>query len=137
MYSIVLLFFVFSCHENSNANKKKYNHFTELQKDSVNVVKLGDSLVIFEGTCRGCEYEESTTFEIEDPEGLMVLERVETVDYSHSNVDGGSISKTLILTSQKTGNTQLKVFKFYDPDDEELKSKDALHFVSYKIKVIE
>ena len=35
-----------------------------LRTDTINIVKLTDTLVIYESTCRGCAYEGSTNFGI-------------------------------------------------------------------------
>ena len=49
-----------------------------LRTDTINVVKLTDTLVINESTCRGCAYENSTAFAIKDSLDLVQLLTVET-----------------------------------------------------------
>ncbi|MBK7561630.1 MAG: hypothetical protein IPI68_08945 [Chitinophagaceae bacterium] len=51
-----------------------------LRADTVNVVKLTDTLVINESTCRGCAYENSTAFAIKDSLNVIKLLTVETSD---------------------------------------------------------
>ena len=103
-----------------------------LRTDTVNVVKLTDTLVIFESTCRGCAYERSTNFAISDSMDIIKLADIITTDSSPADMDGGSISKDLVLVPVKTGTTNIKVYKFWSP---EKTAKDSANFTSYKIEV--
>jgi hypothetical protein len=120
---------VISC--NNNTNDVVDNRIV-LRTDTINVVKLTDKLVIFESTCRGCEYERSTNFAISDSMNMIKLADVITTDNSPANMDGGSISKDLILVPIKTGTTNIKVYKFWK---QEKTAADSARFTSYKIEV--
>ena len=103
-----------------------------LLTDTLNVVKLSDTLVIYESTCRGCAYEGSTHFDISDSLGLVKLLNVVTIDNSSPDMAGGSISKDLILIPLKTGAATIKLYKFWE---EQTTAKDSARFTSYKIEV--
>jgi hypothetical protein len=47
-------------------------------------------------------------------------------------MDGGSISKDLVLVPQKTGITNMKLYKFWK---EEKTAEDSSRFTTYKIEV--
>jgi hypothetical protein len=120
---------VTSCTNNS---KDVVDKRISLRADTINVVKLSDTLVIYQSTCRGCEYEKSTNFAISDSMNIIKLADVITTDHSPSNMDGGSISKDLILVPVKTGATNIKVYKFWS---QEKTAKDSARFASYKIEI--
>ncbi len=103
-----------------------------LKTDTINVVKLTDTLVIYESTCRGCAYERSTNFTISDSLNIIKLEDVITIDNNSPDMDGGSMSKDLILVPVKTGSTNIKVYKFWTMDKT---AKDSARFVTYNIEV--
>jgi hypothetical protein len=103
-----------------------------LRTDTINTVKLTDTLVIFESTCRGCAYERSTDFAISDSMNIIKLFDIITTDNSPTDMDGGSISKDLILVPVKAGSTSIKVYKFWA---QEKTAKDSANFTSYKIEV--
>lgn len=103
-----------------------------LRTDTINIVKLTDTLVIYESTCRGCAYERSTNFAITDSMNMIKLTDIITTDNSPADMDGGSISKDLILVPQKTGTTIIKLYKFWR---EEKTAADSARFDSYKIEV--
>ena len=119
-----------------SCNKKKQSASKDkkvvLYRDSTNVVKVSDTLVIGESTCRGCAYEESTHFGISDSMGIIKLENVLTRDNNSAQVEGGSVSKTLILVPQKTGKTIIKLYKFWDEGET---AEDSLNFTQYTIDV--
>ena len=104
-----------------------------LRTDTINVVKLTDTLIIYESTCRGCAYETSTAFAIKDSFDIVKLLNVETSDNNSPEMNGGSISKNLILVPAKTGKTILKMYKFWEgiPSD----MNDSLPFIPYQIEV--
>lgn len=103
-----------------------------LYRDTINVVKRSDTLTIYESTCRGCAYEGSTKFEIEDSSGIIKLERVITSDNNPDGMAGGSIGKTLVFVPQKTGKTTFKLYKFWS---ENTRAKDSALFVPYTVDV--
>ena len=120
---------VISCNNNTNV---VVDNRIALRTDTINVVKLTDTLVIFESTCRGCAYERSTNFAINDSMNMIRLADIITTDNSPAEMDGGSISKDLILVPVKPGTTNIKVYKFWS---EEKTAKDSARFTSYKIEV--
>ena len=137
IFFIVCGSFVFiSCTNNSkNVVEKKreiVDNRISLSTDTINVVKLTDTLIIYESTCRGCAYERSTNFAISDSMNIVKLSDIITTDNSPANMTGGSISKDLILVPLKTGITNIKLYKFWS---EEKTAKDSTNFASYKIEV--
>jgi hypothetical protein len=120
---------VMSCNNNA---KDVVDNKIALRIDTINVVKLSDTLVIFESTCRGCAYESSTNFAINDSMNIIKLADVVTTDNSPDDMHGGSISKVLILVPQKTGVTIFKLYKFWTM---EKPAADSARFASYKIEV--
>ncbi|HEV7781502.1 MAG TPA: hypothetical protein VGO58_09555 [Chitinophagaceae bacterium] len=117
-------------------NAKKENEVTDkrivLHSDTLNVVKLTDTLLIPESTCRGCAYENSTDFEINDSLGIIRLNGIITTDNNPGNMDGGSISKLLVLVPLKTGTTTFKLYKFWS---RERTNKDSANARSYTVEV--
>jgi hypothetical protein len=119
----------------SNSNTKvagRYENMVTLRADTLNTVKLSDSLVIHEYTCRGCAYEESTHFSISDSTGIIQLIKIVTTDNNPSDIDGGSINKDLVLVPVKTGITTIKLYKFIN---ERPTVNDSTLFTSYTIEV--
>ncbi len=128
-----ILFFLLSC---TNAKKEiveSKETKVMLRADTINVVKLTDTLVIYESTCRGCAYESSTAFAVKDSLELVKLLTVETVDNSSPDMAGGSISKNLILVPVKAGSTIVKMYKFWKGVPSSI--NDSLPFTSYKIEI--
>ena len=122
---------IISCSNNPKSDKTKdTDKRISLHSDTVNVVKLTDTLVIYESVCRGCAYETSTNFAITDSMNIIKLADIITTDNNPSNMDGGSISKDLIFVAQKPGTTVIKVYTllFKNP-------ADSTNFTSYKIEV--
>ena len=117
---------------NNNSTKVIEDNRIALYTDTLNVVKLTDTLVIFQATCRGCEYERSTNFAISDSMNIVKLEDVITTDNSPDDMDGGSVSKDLILVPLKPGITIMKLYKFWTM---EKTAKDSVRFTTYKIEV--
>lgn len=104
-----------------------------LQRDTLNVVRLTDTMVIYESTCRGCAYESSTAFAIKDSLGVIKLETIETSDNNSPDVAGGNISKLLILVPVKAGITNIKMYKFWKGVPSVM--NDSLPFTTYQIEV--
>ncbi len=131
IFFIVLISIVAaSC--NNNAKDIIADNRIALRADTINIVKLTDTLVIYESTCRGCAYERSTNFSVEDSMNIIKLVDIITTDNSPADMDGGSISKDLILVPQKTGTTIIKLYKFWKL---EKTAEDSARFTSYKIEV--
>ncbi len=103
-----------------------------LRTDTINIVKLTDTLIIYESTCRGCAYEKSTHFGINDSLDIIKLLNVITTDNNPADMDGGNISKDLILVPVKTGSTTIKLYKFWETDTP---PEDSARFSTYKIDV--
>lgn len=120
---------VMSCSNHDKKVIEKDNRIS-LHTDTLNSVKLTDTLVIYESTCRGCAYETSISFDISDTAGIIKLYSIVTTDNNGPGVDGGNISKDIILVPQKTGSTVIKLFTFLKPD-----SKDSTDVKSYSIEV--
>ncbi len=59
------------CCNNSTEEKTGSNKWVALRSDTLNVVKLTDTLVIYESTCRGCAYEASTYFGLADSTDII------------------------------------------------------------------
>ena len=125
----VIFFYDYFTHKSVEKN----SHYILLSADKVNKVKINDTLLIAESTCRGCEYEHSTRFDVTDSMDLLKLIRIETTDNSPDNMDGGSIDKDLILIPVKTGNTIIKQYRFYG---EEISKADSSKYKSYNIQII-
>ncbi len=116
----------------TNNTKDVIDNRIALRTDTINIVKLTDTLIIYESTCRGCAYERSTNFAISDSMNIIKLADVVTTDNSPADMDGGSISKDLILVPEKLGITNIKLYKFWTI---EKTAKDSARFDSYKIEV--
>jgi len=131
LFFIVLVsIIVTSC--NNNTKDVVADNRIALRTDTINTVKLTDTLVIYESTCRGCAYERSTNFAISDSMDIIKLADIITTDNSPADMDGGSINKDLILVPAKVGTTNIKVYKFWS---QEKTAKDSANFTSYKIEV--
>jgi hypothetical protein len=126
----IILVFISGCTNNKREVGKDSKIM--LRNDTLNSVKLTDTLIIYESACRGCAYEGSTNFEISDTSGIIKLEDVITTDNNPSNVEGGSVSKDLILVPVKTGTTVIKMYKFIDAHPS---AQDSARFTSYTIEV--
>jgi hypothetical protein len=103
-----------------------------LRADTVNVVKLTDTLVVYESTCRGCAFEASTNFDISDSLGIVKLEKIISTDNNPPDMNGGSISKDLVLVPLKTGTTKMKLYKFWK---QPVTAADSARFTTYTIQV--
>ncbi len=104
-----------------------------LRADTLNLVKLTDTLIIYESTCRGCAYESSTAFAIKDSLEVVKLLTVETIDNNPVGMAGGNVSKHLILVPVKAGSTTIKMYKFWEGVPANM--TDSLPFTTYSIEV--
>jgi len=132
IFIIISTLFVISCTDNKKESVTENENKIVLRTDTLNIVKLTDTLVIYESTCRGCAYEGTTSFEISDTLGLIELAKIITEDNNPSDMDGGNISKTLVLVPTKTGVTTVKLYKFWK---QERTAEDSVRFSSYSIEV--
>ena len=130
---VVVVSFFFNCINKKNKEAEQKDTKVSLRTDTLNVVKLGDTLVIYESTCRGCAYESSTAFAIKDSFDIVKLLRVETTDNNSPDMAGGSVSKNLILVPAKSGMTTLKMYKFWKGVPSSM--NDSLPFTPYQIEV--
>lgn len=128
-FTALVMMSIISC---NNSTKDVVDNGISLKTDTINVVKLSDTLVIHESTCRGCAYEASTNFSISDSMNMIKLVDVITTDNNPPEMDGGSISKKLVLVPIKTGITNMKLYKFWA---QEKTAKDSALFTSFKIEV--
>ena len=125
--------FLFACeHLKKHFGDANADNKIMLQKDTLNVVTMKDSMVIYEGVCRGCAYENSTRFIIEDTAGVVALDHINTRDNNPDNVDGGNINKDLVIVPKKPGTTTIKLYKFWKEPPE---ASDSANFSQYKIEV--
>lgn len=124
--------FLLVCCNNKTADKTNTDKRIALRSDTLNVVKLTDTLVIFESTCRGCAYEGSTSFGISDSMEIIKLANVITIDNNSPDMNGGSVSKQLVIVPVKTGFTNFKLYKFWKRPET---AADSTMFTSYKIEV--
>ncbi|MBS1759259.1 MAG: hypothetical protein JST23_03965 [Bacteroidetes bacterium] len=130
---LVFALVVIACNSNEKNNPTaQKDKKVVLHTDTLNVVKLSDTLVIYESTCRGCAFEGSTSFSIDDSLGIVALDKIETIDNNPPDMAGGSVSKNLIIVPKKTGTTKFKLYKFYK---EQHTAQDSANAVSYSIEV--
>jgi hypothetical protein len=129
---LIAVVFFLSCTNDKKQPAMLKDTKVSLHTDTLNVVKLTDTLVIYESTCRGCAYEASTSFEIKDSLDIIKLQTIITTDNSPADMAGGSISKDILLLPVKTGSTTIKLFKYWGP---ETKAKDSTRYTSYSIDV--
>ena len=132
-YIILLSIFLFGCeHLKKHFGGDNTDNKIMLKQDTVNVVTMKDSMVIYEDVCRGCAYENSTRFIIEDTAGVVALDHINTRDNNPDNVDGGNINKDLVIVPKKPGTTTIKLYKFWKEPPE---ASDSANFSQYKIEV--
>lgn len=129
---LIIAPFIYSCSNSENVVENVYKNMVVLRSDTINVVKLTDSLIIYQNACRGCAFEESTHFDINDSTGIIELAKVVTTDNSPDNMNGGSVNKDLILVPVKEGITKMKLYKFIN---ENPTAKDSALFTTYTIEV--
>ncbi len=131
--TILLVILVTGCNNAKQETPAKQSDLVIMTPQGMNQARMNDTLVIYEKVCRGCAYEESTHFEIEDSLNLVKIVKIETIDNNSPDMDGGSIDKHIFLAPVKPGETKLKLFKF---NTETPSTEDSLVFTYYKIKII-
>jgi len=130
--AFMIIFFVASCNNHETKVETIKDNRISLRTDTINVVKISDTLVINESTCRGCAYEQSTHFDISDSMKLIRLQGIVTTDNNSSDMSGGNISKQLILLPINTGTTTIKLYKFWKQEET---AKDSANAVPYKLEI--
>lgn len=129
---LAFLFIFCSCKENKEPDVQAANNRVELKADTINSVQLGDTLVVYESTCRGCAFENSTHFGIEDSLGIIKLSKIITTDNNPQNLDGGNVEKDILFETVKTGKTRMKLYKFLK---ETATAGDSVNYTIYTIEV--
>ncbi len=129
---LMALLLLASCSNNENREATAQNNWISLRADSINAVKLTDTLVIYESVCRGCAYEGTTRFSISD--SLEIIKQADLISTDNNSPDaaGGSVSKDIVLIPVRTGFTTIKVFKILSPNTAK---EDSARFVTYTIHV--
>jgi hypothetical protein len=120
-----------SCNSSKKDTEKKNNRIS-LRTDTLNVVKMTDTMIIYENPCRGCAYENSTNFSISESLGIVELDHIETHDNNSPEMDGGNISKNLIIVPKRTGSTIIKMYKFWE---QPVTAEDSARYTTYAIEV--
>ena len=126
---IAIATIVLGCHQN---DKGKDKNKVYLAKDKLNTARLTDTLVINESTCRGCAYEYSTHFDINDSLGMVKLDRIVTTDNNRSGVVGGTVDKDLFLVPVRTGTTRIRLYKYYN---QKPTANDSARYTVYSIEI--
>lgn len=132
LYLVVSAICVTSCESKGKGSIPEKETMISLRSDTLNTVKMADSLIIYESTCRGCAYESSTHFDIGDSLGIIKLAAIKTIDNNSPDMSGGNVSKHLILVPVKPGKTTIKLYKFWK---EQTTAEDSARFVPYTIEV--
>ena len=120
-----------SCNNDTTPAGEKDKRIS-LSSDTVNVVTMRDTLVIYESTCRGCAYEGSTSFDIEDTAGVVKLEKIVTTNNNPSDMAGGNVSKDLVIVPVKKGGTTFKLYKSFKGD---FTAEDSARAKTYTVEV--
>ncbi len=120
-----------SCNNDTTPAEEKDKRIS-LSSDTVNVVTMRDTMVIYESTCRGCAYEASTSFDIEDTAGVVKLEKIVTTDNNPSDMAGGNVSKELVIVPVKTGGTTFKLYKSWKGG---FSAEDSARAKTYTVEV--
>jgi len=131
-FPFLALLLITACNNEEQKDEAKKDNKISLRSDTINVVTLSDTLVIHESTCRGCAYENSTSFDIGDSLNLIKLQSIVTTDNNSPDMAGGNISKKLILVPVKAGTTTIKLYKFWK---EPATAADSAKFIPYSIEV--
>ncbi len=128
---ILLIGFTACTNDKKEPAKTKDNRIV-LRTDSVNIITLSDTILIYESICRGCKYEGSVRFETADSAAVIKLLAVNTNDNNNSDVQGGNVGKELVLVPVKAGSTKMKLYKFLSP---ETAKEDSARYQTYTIEV--
>lgn len=132
--SVIIVVVIFLACDNTEEEKSsslKDNRIS-LRTDTLNIVKMTDTMIIYESVCRGCAYEGSASFGISDSLGIVELLHTETQDNNAPEMTGGNISKILILVPKKSGSTNMKQYRFLK---EPATAADSANFTTYSIQI--
>ncbi|HMT74307.1 MAG TPA: hypothetical protein PKA77_09575 [Chitinophagaceae bacterium] len=135
MYKIIISLLVagfFSACNSTKLSDNSRNKRVDLQTDTINVVKLTDTLQIYQSVCRGCADEYIPRFDISDSLNIIEMLGTETVDNNPPDVDGGSLSKFIVMKPKKTGTTTIKFYRFMGDINA---AKDSSDYTLYQITV--
>lgn len=105
------LVLLIGCNNSEKENVTGKDNRIVLRTDSINIVQLSDTMLIYEGICRGCEYEGSVRFEINDSLGIVKMLTVISKDDNPEGMAGGNVGKELVLVPVKTGITTIRLYK--------------------------
>ncbi|MBK6936631.1 MAG: hypothetical protein IPH18_06895 [Chitinophagaceae bacterium] len=128
LFLIVTLIVCNSTKQSDNFRNKRIN----LRTDTINVVKLTDTLQIWQSVCRGCADEFIPRFGISDSLNMIEVLRTETVDDNPPDVDGGSMSKFIVMMPRTTGTTTIKFYQFMGHINA---AQDSSNYTLYQITV--
>lgn len=106
-----LVILLIGCNNSEKEDVTSKDNRIVLRTDSINIVQLSDTMLIHESICRGCEYEGSVRFEINDSLGVVKLLTVISKDDNPGDMAGGNVGKELVLAPVKTGITTLRLYK--------------------------
>jgi hypothetical protein len=135
IYSLLFIGLLPACKEKNKKPVQSDNPVyqrVELRGDTLNRVKLTDTLVIYTSVCRGCQYENSASFSIDDSLQLVELYNIETADNNPPDMDGGSLQKHILLVPKKTGITRFKLYSFLEQPPT---AEDSTRFSEYNIEI--
>lgn len=121
-----------ACNNKAETPEEAPSNLVIMTAAGKNTAGLNDTLVIYENVCRGCAYENSTQFDIEDSMQLVTLQKIETIDNNPADMDGGTIDKHIYLVPVKTGITKLKLYKLSTQDHT---AADSLSFTVYDLEI--
>lgn len=119
--------------KNAENPASRFDHMVSVKYDSVTRLKMSDTLVIFENTCRGCAYENTTKFVLNDTTSVVKLYDIITEDNSPPNMSGGTITKILLITPQKPGKADVTLYKYYE---QEMTARDSASGQRITIEVV-
>jgi len=132
LYSILVLCLLLACKQKSKDKPVAVYQRVGLKLDTLNVVKRTDTMVIYSSVCRGCAYEQTAGFGLEDSLQVVELYNIETADNNPPDMDGGSLQKSILLVPRKTGTTRIKLFSFLEQPPT---AADSARFTEYSIQV--
>jgi len=132
LWLISFVVVITSCNNSKEEKATTKDNRIFLRTDSTNVVRLSDTMLIYESICRGCKYESSVRFAINDSLAVVKLQEVITSDNNPDGMSGGNVGKELLLVPVKTGTTKMRLYKFLSP---ETAKEDSARFQTYTIEV--
>jgi hypothetical protein len=129
--SVIIVILLYGCHPAAKETLANDNRIS-LRTDTVNVAKITDTLVAYSSTCRGCAFEMSTRFSVEDSLGVVKLYDVITKDKNPAGMNGGNVDKEIVIVPLKTGMTTIRLFRFYKEPET---AKDSADYSTYTIDI--